>query len=116
MKKSLVLSMIVISILTFVVSIAAAPQTDCRHVTLQSVSYSSKSLVLKFDVTGFDRRSDIRGHVTVDKTSFPLNCKFDNVKTVKCIVPHMNRYDGLNARIWFSGFVFYNQLPFILDK
>jgi hypothetical protein len=115
MKKGFVFLLVLLSVLALGVSVAAAQPAASKTARLWSVQYNDKGLQLTFTVAGFDKRSDLSGSITVDKKSVPLKCKFDDIKTVKCSAQNMNRYDGLNARIWFGGFVFYHQLPFLSD-
>jgi hypothetical protein len=114
MKTNFTLSLILISILTFVIFVAAAPQ-EGKRVSLRDVAFSKNSLIIRFTVTGFTKLSELKGSVIVNKQPTLLNCKFDNVKTVKCVAPQMNKFSGYPARIWFAGSVFYTQIPFLDD-
>ena len=68
--------------------------------------------MLKFDVTGFTKRTDIRASITVDKLSYPVKCKYDDHKHMTCVAAGMGPNNGLPARVWVAGFVFYTQVPF----
>jgi hypothetical protein len=115
MKKNIMLALVMISILTLMVSVAATPLAK-KTVSIWGVQYNASGLMVRFTVAGFDRRSNLQGSIMVDKLSTPLKCKYDGVRTVTCVAKNMNKYDGLNARIWFAGSVFYTQLPFLATK
>ena len=112
MKTNFVLSLVLLSILTFVIFVAAAPQ-DGKHVSLRDIAFSKNSLIVRFSVTGFTKLSELEGSAIVEKQPTQLKCKFDDVKTVRCVAPRMNKFAGHPVRIWFAGFVFYAQIPFL---
>jgi hypothetical protein len=112
MKKKLVLMLVAISVIAMLVTMAAAAPAERKTVRLLGVHFSKNQLMLKFDVTGFTKRTDIRGSITVDKTNYPIKCTYDDHKHLTCIAPAMSKYNGLPARVWVAGFVFYTQVPF----
>jgi hypothetical protein len=112
MKKKLVLMLVAISVIAMLVTMAAAAPAERKTVRLLGVHFSKNQLMLKFDVTGFTKRTDIRGSITVDKINFPIKCSYYDHKHLTCIAPAMSKYNGLPARVLVAGFVFYTQVPF----
>ena len=111
MKKKLVLVLVAVSIFAMLVTMAAAP-VGRKTVRLLGVHFSKNQLMLKFDVTGFTKRTDIRASITVDKVNYPIKCSYDDHKHMTCVAAAMSQYNGLPARVWVAGFAFYTQVPF----
>jgi hypothetical protein len=111
MKKKLVLMLVAISVIAMLVTLAAAPAGQ-KSVRLLGVHFSKNQLMLKFEVAGFTKRTDLHGSITVDKINYPIKCTYNDPKHLTCIAPKMSKYNGLPARVWVAGFAFYTQVPF----
>ena len=111
MKNKLVLILIVLSIFAMSFTMAAAPVGQ-KDVRMTGMYFVRNRLMVKFDVAGFTKRTDINASIVIDKTNFPLNCKYDDIKHLVCKVNRMNKYAGLPAKIWVGGTAFYTQVPF----
>jgi hypothetical protein len=112
MKKKLVLMLVAISVFAMLVTMAASAPTEMKTVRLLGIHFSKNQLMLRFDVTGFTKRTDIRASITVDKVNYPVKCKYDDRKHLTCIAPQMSKLNGLPARLWVAGFAFYIDVPF----
>jgi hypothetical protein len=112
MKRSLVLSLVLILFLIFPAQPAEASQKpEDKTARLQYFGYSTSSLSVGFYVTGFTENTDIRGAIYVDKQFNVLHCQLAQTHEVKCFAEGMKRYRGRNARIWFAGLPFYIKMP-----
>lgn len=116
MKKNFTLSLVVVSLLTFVLGIAASEPQETKKVSLTGMRYGQNSLVVQFKLTGFHKLSEVQGSVIVNEQFSPLKCVVVNggakhIRTIRCKAESMNKYAGQPARIWLSGFVFYTKVP-----
>jgi|GEM_PF-3284376 len=117
MKKNFALSLVVISLLTFVLGVAASKPPETKKVSLIHVRYASNnSLIVSFNLTGFHTLSEVQGSVIVDERFTQLTCKAvkvgaKGIRVIRCLAERMNRHASQPARIWLSGFVFYTKIP-----
>ncbi len=110
MKKNLTLILVAISVLSMAFSMAFSSPGK-KVIRLLGVYFSGNTVVMKFDTKGLTPRSDVRASITIDKLNYPLSCVYDGSRHIVCKMDNMKRYEGLPARVWLSGYVFYTQIP-----
>jgi len=111
MKKSVLVVLLVLSMLTvFTRPVAAAPRS-AGTATLVSVVYvAGKGPVFTFEVSGSFSNEELNGDLfAVDGNHFPLYCSQIDSVTVKCTVS--KKAAGKNVTLSWGGFKFSASVP-----
>jgi hypothetical protein len=83
MKKQLLIVLVLLSLVTALVGVAAAPMRG-GTATLLGVGFVRGRVVFTFKVTGDYSAEDLVGRMVVDGQSYKLQCRKVNFETVKC--------------------------------
>lgn len=105
MKKSLMVTIVVISILTMLFSVAAVP----KSVSLDSFAHvAGKGYVAVFNVKGEWRSSELWGFVVASRhRQLEMDCHFRDDNKVSCVVyGGIAEFDGRPVKLVMYGYAF----------
>jgi len=117
MYKRLIFTLVIISVLTTLFGVAAAPTANPKKsVTLVSVGYyREKGVVFNFKLTGDFQDKELKGTLTVEGKSIKVYCKRkDSDKSINalCVAASItNRLAGKQGIITFAGSTFTAIIP-----
>ena len=110
MKKYLVTSLVLLSMLIVQVGTVAAAPMASGTVSLVSVSHGFKGPIFTFTVSGDFSKKDLKGAVHVQGGSdYGLHCAQKDDTTVTCTTS--DKVSGVNVSVTFGGSTFWTYVP-----
>lgn len=109
MKKKLAILLVVVALVAMFATMAVA--TGPRYIRYSGGYFAGNTYIMKFDVSGFARRTSFPASFTVAQTNYPMSCSFDGLTKVTCKKTNANRFVAHSAKLWVNGSVFYTWIP-----
>ena len=110
MSKKLVLILVVISMVSMMVSLAAAPVPG-KAVRLVNSVIVADQFQLSYDVFGFGKHMNFGASYTVDGATMPMSCGYDGYRHVFCKAAGARSFKGKPVSFRLAGVSFYSTFP-----
>ena len=111
MSKKLVMILVVISMVSMMVSLAASPYPG-KAVRLVNKIIVRDQLQLSYDVFGYGKTMPYMASFTVDQTAYTMSCSYDGYKHVFCkSVDGARSFKGKPVSLHLVGGTIYTKFP-----